>query len=241
ISLYTTASKGYVSGGYQSFITNSLVRPERGISREVGFKAQLFNDRLFLVGAVYKNKYHDYQFFNFLKYSLENIPNFESKGYEISSYFVLHPAVTIGLSHSEVDPKIKDYQMQDAFGFVQSGFYDAYSDITTFKNKTIPWIPKSNSNLDLIINGRLKSTDIIWTTTVSRRGRMYIDFGNKLSLKPINILDSFVVFKKKKYDVIVWGKNLTNKKYFSNAISSGVSFGTYGRSRSFGITYKVKI
>ncbi|MCV2509174.1 MAG: hypothetical protein N4Q32_01900, partial [Neisseriaceae bacterium] len=86
-----------------------------------------------------------------------------------------------------------------------------------------------------------KSTDIIWTTAVSRRGRMYIDFGNKLSLKPINILDSFVVFKKKKYDVIVWGKNLTNKKYFSNAISSGVSFGTYGRSRSFGITYKVKI
>ncbi|QRN40669.1 MAG: TonB-dependent receptor plug domain-containing protein [Neisseriaceae bacterium] len=241
ISLYTTASKGYVSGGYQSFITNNLIRPERGISREIGFKSQLFDDRLFLVGAIYKNKYRNYQFFNFLKYSLENIPNFESKGYEIASYFILHPNVTIGLTHSKVDPRIKDYQMQDSFGFVKAGFYDAYSDLTTFRNKTIPWIPKSNSHLDLIINGKIQSTDVIWTTTVSRRGKMYIDFGNKLALKPMHTLDSSVVFKKKKHDIVVWAKNLTNKKYFSNAVSSGVNLGTYGRSRSFGITYKVTI
>lgn len=239
-NFYTTASKGYVSGSYTSFVTNSMIREEHGTAKEIGFKSQLFNDRLFLIGAAFDNKYKDYQFFNFLRYSMENIPNFRSKGYELSAYFIATPNIIFGATYSKVNPKIKNYKMRDLFGLSDSGLYDNFSSLTTFNNQSIPWVPVKNAIFNLILNKRIKSVDVIWNNSLSLKGKTYIDFGNKLFFKDVKIFDSTMVFKKGKNEFILWGKNLTNKKYFVNGFSAGLNVGVYGKGRTYGIGYKTK-
>jgi outer membrane receptor protein involved in Fe transport len=94
-TIYAAYKTGYKSGGFSSstLITKNIIadsdfsyRPERAKGGEIGFKAQLFDNRVRLTGSVYNFKYRDLQISNFNGVKFEqdtlNVGGARTKGVE---------------------------------------------------------------------------------------------------------------------------------------------------------------
>ncbi|MFI5185876.1 MAG: hypothetical protein ACHQF0_04080 [Chitinophagales bacterium] len=67
-------------------------------------------------------------------------------------------------------------------------------------------------------------------------GTTYFDFSNTIRQSPYNLLNSGIGILMKHFEVRLWGRNLSNKKYISYAYDFGAVH--LGDPKTFGITIK---
>ncbi|MCP4987073.1 MAG: TonB-dependent receptor [Colwellia sp.] len=114
--IYTTVSKGYKSGGFNSLGMDPAFDPELVWNYEAGFKSLITRD-LKINGALYKWDYEDLQVLN-LSGEPGTIPTYnvgnadaEGKGFELEISYQITDALRVDSNYSHIETEITDYPL----------------------------------------------------------------------------------------------------------------------------------
>jgi outer membrane receptor protein involved in Fe transport len=261
--LYANVSKGYKAGSYPLVGTLSQnsylpVVQESLLDYEAGFKAQLADRRVSLNGAVFWYDYRNKQLltriidpFAGLIPALANIPKSRVRGAELELTAVPVEGLQISGGLTYLDAKITNYTGINAGG-VPADF--AGTDIP-FTSKwqyvasvdyTVPMEGSFRPFLGATLSGRSSATSIVGSAVgaVQRAGfRSLVPIDQVYDMPGYALLDLRVGIEAADADwrLTFWGRNVTNKYYIQNIVTSFESIGRYaGQPATYGVTFMHK-
>jgi outer membrane receptor protein involved in Fe transport len=261
--LYVNVAKGYKAGGYPTtgalFQTSYLpVKQESLLDYEAGFKAQLADRRVSLNGAVFWYDYRNKQLltriidpFAGLIPALANIPKSRVRGAELELTAVPVEGLQISGGVTYLDAKITNYTGINAGG-VPSDF--AGTDIP-FTSKwqyvasvdyAVPMEGSFRPFVGATLSGRSSATSIVGSAVgaVQRAGfRSLVPINQVYDMPGYALLDLRVGIENPDGDwrLTFWGRNVTNKYYIQNIVTSFESIGRYaGQPATYGVTFMHK-
>ena len=249
IKLYTTASRGFKSGGY-NIRANTLAFPSSGRpfedekldSLEVGAKMVLDGGRLELNTALFHNKYKNVQLSVFTSYTQANgQPGFFGdftnagkatvQGAEVEFLWTPTTAWRLSGNLATLDAK-----------------YDEYIDrgVNVADQKKFTNTPKFQASVNIEHNLPLAVGTLRSRLGVSHRSKVYptTDLAESLAQEAYTLVNAGLIWEKdSKLSFFLQGANLTNKAYKTdgyNIAALGVLNAYYGAPRTFtvGGTYK---
>ncbi len=250
VKLYTTASRGFKSGGY-NIRANTLSFPassrpfddEKLDSLEVGAKMVLDGGRLELNSALFHNKYKNVQLSVFTSYTQPNgLPGFFGDftnagkatvdGAELEFLWMPSPAWRLSGNLSGIHAK-----------------YDEYIDrgVNVADQKKFSNTPKFQAALNIEHNAQAPFGGLLRSRLgVSYRSKVYptTDLSESLAQSGYALLNAGLIWEKSsRLSFFLQGANLTNKAYKTdgyNIASLGVLDAFYGppRTVTVGGTYK---
>jgi iron complex outermembrane receptor protein len=250
IKLYTTASRGFKSGGY-NIRANTLAVPasskpfddEKLDSLELGAKMVLDEGRLELNTAVFHNKYKNVQLSVFTSYiDASGKPNFFGdftnagkatvQGAEVEFLWMPTTAWRLSGNLAALDAK-----------------YDEYIDrgVNVADQKKFTNTPKFQAGLNIEHNASMPLGGTLRTRLgVTHRSKVYptTDLSEALAQDAYTLVNAGLIWEKdRQLSFFLQGSNLTNKAYKTdgyNIAALGVLDAFYGPPRTFtvGGTYK---
>lgn len=265
VLLYLNVSKGYKAGSFPH-VSGAIypafegVKQESILAFEGGFKAQLFDRRLSLNAAAfyydYKNKQLRAKFVDPIFGGLDklvNVPESVIKGIEFDLRAQPISGLSISASATYLDAKVEEYQgvvgAQNVGGLLQPV-------LASFEGVRLPFSPKLsyavrmdyefsissdlNAFLGVGVNGQTKSMGQLSVPGTS-------SFGIPDSLYKLNgriLVNPNVGIKSAddRWQVTVWGKNIFNEYYWTQAIQAYDTVVRYsGRPAEYGISLAFKI
>ena len=214
---YLTVSTGFKSGGYDTSGTTAAglanpFKPENVLNFEGGIKLSEFNHRLTLNVAAYYAEYKDLQVNEYNQALLQ---------------FVTANAGRSNIPGVEAETEVRPFDwltLNASYAFVGSN-YSHYSDgQTDYSHNQIPFTAKNQYHLGGEIHsptpqlggGRIQlGGDVTWRT------RVYFDDGNttpgfilnQTSIKGLVNLHLTWTSPNDRWEVSLWGKNVTNTRY----------------------------
>jgi iron complex outermembrane receptor protein len=250
VKLYTTASRGFKSGGY-NIRANTLSFPassrpfedEKLDSLEFGAKMVLDDGRLELNTAVFHNKYKNVQLSVFTSYTQPNgQPGF---------FGDFTNAGKATLSGGEVEflwTPSTDWRVSGNLSGIHAK-YDEYIDrgVNVASQKKFSNTPKFQAGLNLENTARMPLGGLLRTRLgLTYRTKVYptTDLAESLAQDAYTLVNAGLIWEKdKRLSFFLQGSNLTNKAYKTdgyNIAALGVLNAYYGAPRTFtvGGTYK---
>ena len=227
---YLDVAKGYKAGSFPavqaSFQTQfAPVIQESLLDYEAGMKLQALDHRLSLESALFYYDYRNKQLrgklidpvFGPLE-ALQNIPRSSVRGAEIALSAVPVPGLTIGLSGTWLEAKIDEFT-----GVNGSGAYADYA------GAPMPYTPKvqvaANAEYQFPVSGTVAgfvgANLIHHSSTYAAIGTEEIagtGFDRDLSIEEFTTLDlrAGILSTDERWRVTLWGRNVTNKYYWTN-------------------------
>ncbi|HEY8881277.1 MAG TPA: TonB-dependent receptor [Roseateles sp.] len=244
VKLYTTASRGFKSGGY-NIRANTLAFPSSGKpfndekldSLELGAKMILEEGRLELNTAVFHNKYKNVQLSVFTSYTQANgQPGFFGdftnagkatvNGAEVE--FLWMPTTSWRISGNLASLNAK---------------YDEYIDrgINVADQKKFTNTPKFQAGLNIEHNAKLAMGTLRTRLGLTHRSKVYptTDLSEALAQDAYTLVNAGLIWEKDaRLSFFLQGSNLTNKAYKTdgyNIAALGVLDAFYGPPRTFTI------
>ncbi|WP_457392081.1 TonB-dependent receptor [Roseateles sp. P5_E1] len=242
IKLYTTASRGFKSGGY-NIRANTVAFPSSGRpfadekldSLELGAKMILDGGRLELNTALFHNKYKNVQLSVFTSYTQANgQPGFFGdftnagkatvQGAEVEFLWMPTPAWRISGNLATLDAK-----------------YDEYIDrgVNVADQKKFTNTPKYQAGLNIEHNAKLAMGTLRSRLGVTHRSKVYptTDLSEALAQDAYTLVNAGLIWEKDtKLSFFLQGSNLTNKAYKTdgyNIAALSVLNAYYGPPRTF--------
>ncbi|WP_321493678.1 TonB-dependent receptor [uncultured Desulfobacter sp.] len=203
IMTYISASKGYRSGGFNTFAPDDseyvTYDEEELWSYEIGAKNTFFNNRLIVNASIYLMDISDMQVsqkISPLESYITNAAEATAKGFELELTGKITSGLTImagiGYTHLEFD------EFKDEDGDYQ-GNKSTYSPEYTFNiGAQYRWE-----------NGFYARTDLIGY------GEMYFDNSNERKRDAYQIVNAKVGYETEHFDIYIYGKNIFDEKYDS--------------------------
>nr|VFK67012.1 MAG: TonB dependent receptor [Candidatus Kentron sp. UNK]VFK72457.1 MAG: TonB dependent receptor [Candidatus Kentron sp. UNK] len=197
---------------------------------EMGSKNTFFNRRLMVNGAAYFSQSENFQFFyvdllNDRGQVIDNIDEVNIKGLELE----LQGLVT------------NDFQVFGGIGVTDSEIKKFAIAPHQVGNHT----PKNTlytANLGAQYGFHLGPMDATLRVDAERRGRKYWHPDNVESQDPLTLYNARFTLKKGDFQLVFWGKNLGNKKYYTDfndiaysGLPSGSDIGFPAQPRTFGV------
>lgn len=247
--IYANVSRGYKIGAFPLIPASSdsqytPVRQENITAFEAGFKLSLADRKVQLNGAVFHYDYRDKQTLGSVILTpnifgplnlLVNIPKSKVTGFELQA--VVRPVAGLtlngGLTH--VNSKIGTFTNFDPYGVVQS-----------FKGEAFPNTPKWQWTLaadyEFPVSDAIKA---FAGANLSGRSATNAALGEY----PVLAIDSYTLLDLRagfgssddRWKVSVWGRNVTNKYYWTNAYKiADVSARFAGMPATYGMTFSVR-
>jgi iron complex outermembrane receptor protein len=234
---YATFAEGFRSGGFNAPgteidpffgqpIADSIYKKETSQNYEVGFKTQFLDRRLTLNGALFYNNAHNLQVFNFNgsvnAQIVTNIDKVRIVGGELEATAVLGQGFTLYGSLGYTDAKIKAYA----------------ANLAAVGNQ-VPYNTKLKTNLGAQYRGQVSDgVNIVARVDWEHRGKTYFhEGGTPIGIPvrdPLNLINARLgVEANGGWALTVWGKNLTNKKYYEEVVVSDYNF--QARPRTYGV------
>jgi iron complex outermembrane receptor protein len=233
---YLTYSTGFRGGGFNSpgisAPYSEYFKPETLTNYEAGFKTSWLDRRLIVNGAYYYDVDHNYQFFfvNAANGSqiIQNLNRVHISGVELSA----QAAVTRGL------------QVFGGLGTTHTDIIDSANVSAAFPGingnrtpKTIPWNLKAG-----VQYSRPLGNDLVGTARVdyTHDGKEYWQVDNRAVQKPLDLVDARAGVEFDPWGIYVWGKNLTNERYYEDynpGKFSGLPYdiGSLAEPRTYGL------
>lgn len=260
VLIYGNISRGYKAGSYPSlaaatWTANAPVTQESVTAYEGGFKAVLANSAVRLNAAAFYYDYKDKQirgkFFDPLFSNLDllvNIPKSRIYGAEADLTVRPFAGLTVSGSITYLNSKVREYQGPNALGFDMD-----------FRGDELPFTPKWSGNVNVDYRVPLDSgTPFFGFTVNSRSGSDAVVGGSRIEY-PTNPLtrvtpgvahpfriDGYTTVDARigyetadgRWNVMVWGKNLFDKYYWTSVIPS---LDTSARFAGMPVTYGVTV
>ncbi len=249
VQLYTTASRGFKSGGY-NIRANTLSFPasskpfadEKLDSLEVGAKMLLDDGRLELNTALFHNKYKNVQLSVFTSYvdakgqpgffgDFTNAGKATVKGAEVEFVWRPTPAWRLSGNLATLDAK-----------------YDEYIDagVNVASQKKFTNTPKFQAGLNIEHSAKLATGTLRSRLGISHRSKVYptTDLSEALAQDAYTLVNAGLIWEQSsRLSFFLQGSNLTNKAYKTdgyNIAALGVLDAFYGAPRTFTIggTYR---
>lgn len=239
--LYTSVTKGYKSGAFNSFPTpdasNGLivtpeatktVAPETVINYEVGIKSSLLNKSLFVNGSYYYQDYDDLQVFQVIGgvSRLENAGAAKSSGVELDGRYAVTNDFSLMFNAAWMDTEFKDYVVNnnDLSGTSLYFAPELSASLSIDYIKTIDGIGDARAFITYAYKGdHLLAAGIEQTS--------YSLVNGKISL----------ISEDDTWEVALYGNNLTDEAYLTNYVGILSDFGFSGAvrntPRSYGVSF----
>jgi iron complex outermembrane receptor protein len=275
LNLYASYGIGFRSGGFNSVGTEDLLNfwfnagyggvgeavdaglivpddydKEVSTSYEIGLKSELFDNRLRLNAAVFRNDVEDNQFFEFfagpfgLLRAVTTIDEMYVQGFEADFQWLVTDGLTfyggIGLLDSEIEEN-KNRPLSEGNDVPQAP--------DTTGNLGVEWVlPLGDLNLVSRLDWQYvgetwfhtlqgEQTPTIWTAFAP--GDNFQDF-SRSSRDAYDTLDLRVGLEGEHWTVTAWGRNLTDEEYLQEVIPApefGGSFNHQSALRSYGVDF----
>lgn len=249
VKLYTTASRGFKSGGY-NIRANTLSFPassrpfedEKLDSLELGAKMVLDGGRLELNTALFHNKYKNVQLSVFTSYTQPNgQPGF------FGDFTNAGKATLQGGELEFVWNPSADWRVSGHVA-VMDAKYDEYIDrgVNVASQKKFTNTPKTQAGLNIEHNVRLAVGTLRSRLGLTHRTKVYptTDLSEALAQDAYTLVNAGLIWEKdSRLSFFLQGSNLTDKAYKTdgyNIAALGVLNAYYGAPRTFSIggTYK---
>lgn len=230
--LYATYSTGFRSGGFNApLVSIPVFQPEHLTNFEAGFKTEWLDRRLIFNGAVYLTKVNNYQFFFVDAASasqiIANIEKAEIKGFELEAQATLAPGLNLTAAIGTADTSIEKSLLFPG----------------TKGNKTPRAVPFSASSG--LQYRRQLTADFEGLARIDWQhyGKKYWGADNLAVQGSYNIVNARLGVEKGGLGLYVWGKNLSNAKYYTEYFQSkysglDIDFGKLGQPRAYGVEVK---
>ena len=213
--------------------TQDTYQKEVDATYEMGAKSDLFEQRLYLSGAVFLTQTSNAQYYDFdpISYveSINSIDRVQTKGAEVESDYKLTDSVTLFANYGYLDPKIKKFAAapQDVGNYAPqasratfSGGIEMSEPITAAKSLSV----------------RL---DYAWT------GATYYTVDNlpEYERTPFGLLNARVGLNGGRWDLTLWGKNIMDQRYVTEITailepySSAIN---YGQLMTWGLDFRMR-
>lgn len=269
IMVYSALSRGFKMGAVNSNPTtasyNSLlskvVKPETLITTEFGFKSDLFDHTVRINGAVFRNKWQDYQFY--LVYnpgnpanlfaSLVNLPEAEAKGAELDITWNASSTFRVNLGIGWLDTEVVNGELNTKD--IPEQIVDGFQNQVVNGNK-LTNAPEKNYNISLLKSIEFDESELelslhynyigehIHQLAGNHSNSWIANFSEK-SVGTLTLNSVFHFGKNREYQLSMWAKNITDEQYCSErAIAPGTSpesvrLCAQAEPQSFGLTAKV--
>jgi iron complex outermembrane receptor protein len=250
ILIYASANRGYHAGSYSlSSPTAPVLNPELLDAYELGFKSQWFDNKFRLNIAPF---YYDYS-------------NVIIRSSPATGGAVLSNAAAAEVKGLDIDFQIVASSSLSIFGgveFLDAKFTDWPGAAVTVHNTTGP-LAGTNSTVQLVNGAGFKLTnapdfsgnlgarylyqisagELAFNAAYSYRSKIFWDPGNRLTEKPVGLVNGSVVFTPTNgnWNIGVFGQNLTDEHY--NAQYTDTASGDIGppaAPRTYGVRVGVK-
>jgi iron complex outermembrane receptor protein len=240
--VYAAVARGVKSGGFFNGITTSSFalapyKPEQLTDYEMGVKARLFDRTLSLDASAFWYDYEDLQtqtFTNVGAVSLIKLGNVDSatvKGLDVQAIWLPVRGLTLSAGLGLLDTKLGSFRTAGPGGVV-----------VVPKGNKLPNAPDVTLNLQ----GRYAWTVADGWTAALQGGAHYSDKVFKEALNTSYLsADSYWLFDARAaltsasgWEVAVWAKNLTDKRYVAQVTDNGIGMGyrVFNAPRTYGVT-----
>lgn len=225
ILLYATASRGFKSGGVNSYDVNAGFKPEFVWAYEAGVKSELFDRRLRLNASGFHYDYSDLQVSTFLNgfTFISNAASARIDGVELEGLGRVAKGLDLGFSAAWLDARYRDFSTP--FGLLPPTVPGGprapnIVDVSGNRLRNAPeW--KLSGGIDYAVD--VSSTlQLRANSVISYQSRVYFSPFNEdtVSNRPLTLIDARLGLgpSSDRWEVAVVGKNLTDRKYVSNIV-----------------------
>jgi iron complex outermembrane receptor protein len=226
--VYATASTGFKSGGYslQNGTAPAALRPynsEEIANYEIGWKAEFFDNRARLNGALFNTEYKDYQEASYkgLFFVVNTAELVTVKGFEVDGTYILNDNFTLGLDIAYVDSIYDKYTQGQCYYGRTPDNADGQCDLS---GENLPVGAKFNGLASI-----QWETDLFQGSVYSRADYIYKSAVNSSSeidprhdqpaLARINLK---LGWRSADWDISLGVKNATNEEYVDQSANANV-------------------
>ncbi len=231
--LYASYAKGYRVGGFNAGQTPAKIiyAPENSDNFELGYKSTYLNNKIRFNSALFYLYEKDHQVIDVINGYYQNLGNFENKGIETELTAILAKGLLAQWNISYTEGKFTRLQLPDP----ASGEKKDYSGNKIIFNPNVTSmlalqysydIQKSKAGISLFARGEWRYV-----------GKYYFDYYNQTSQAPYSLLNTRLGITAKKFDIAIWARNLTDKRYvtYGNQLP-GQPFYMISMPRMWGVT-----
>lgn len=234
-NIFASYNRGYRAGGLTTLGSDPSVlplasfKPEYSNNFEVGTKNTFFNKRLSVNVTAFYTKLIDAQVPTLVLPDAvtitRNVGELTSKGVELELSAIPVKGLSLAYNFGYTDAKYDRLEVpKDGATVDLSGNRQIYTpEITSMLALQHNTVIDQTSGLNLILRGE-------WLYL----GDQFYDLANTVAQKGYSLLNAKVGFSHKSFDLFVWGRNLSNKRYVDYAYDFGAAH--LGNPKTYGIT-----
>lgn len=214
-TIYASAARGYQSGGFNpSSDVPAQVSYDQSDSwtYEIGSKSVCIDETLIINAALFYTDTDNYQVFRpsdpFGNYQVLNAEQASAWGGEVEVVYT----------------PVERFDIDLGFGYTYARF-DEFVDPATgddFGGNKINFVPE----LTTTIGAQYKCTfGLVTRVETQIVGDTYFDEANTVKQQAYALLNARIGYEQEKWGIYIFGKNLTDQRYFNNALDFGADFG----------------
>ena len=221
IMTYVSASKGYRSGGFNTFAADPQYYSydaETLWSYEAGVKSAFLNNRLILNGSVYYMDISDMQ----VNEAVSPIISYITNAAE---------ATAMGIELEMTARVFDSLAFMAGFGYSDVEFDEFKDALGDYKGNKNPYAPEYTFNIGAQYrhdSGFYARGDLIGY------GKMYFDRANEYSKDAYEIVNTKIGYEAEHFDIYLYAKNLFDKEYDSDGYYGGF-YTIYSAPREIGL------
>jgi len=261
---YFKYATGFKSGGYNDVASTNAefmqgFDPETMKTYEIGSKSLFFKNRLQLNTAVFYNDYNDYQADVYVPEALgigvQNAAKATSSGLELELNALLTDELEFSLTYGYLDFKFDEFLTPDNYDINHNGNTREIVDVKN--DRVVAYNAHHNLSSGLRYTRELGFATLLARTDYTFFGRHYFSGDPNTSAAPEQYglwdvrfgLENIALGGKNSLSVDFWCKNLFDKEYIVSGLvypatnaypRKGMTVGTFGDPRTFGIDVKLQ-
>ena len=251
VNSYASFSRGYKAGGFNlnqeavgfrdaggNFVDQSHFGPETSDSWELGMKARLLDGRLTVNGALFHTTFEDFQLNTYtgLGFTVGNVKEAISKGVELESSLALGGGMLLTAGATYADARYGD---------------DLAAAHAQLEGKRLTQSPLWQGSASLFIDRDIPGTSWRWWSNLNWSHVGEVNTGSDLD--PEKVRGAFNLYNANvgvgtadgRYELILWGRNLADKRTNSLVFDSVFQPGSWhtwvNAPRTFGLTLKARL
>ena len=242
--IFANVARGFRPGGVNQFARNAKdapYKPEYTMNYELGFKSDLMNNRLRFNLTGFFIDYTEQQVLNLLSpteflMGIDNIGRSRSMGLELESQWVATKGLTFNANLGLMKTKVVDYTVKSVNPLTRKQV------VTDRSGNQLPVSPQLNGNINVnYIVPLTKKINFETSADYRYQSEIFWDISNVGKQEAYGLLNGRMGVTSKNYDIFLWGKNITDQKYFTYGFGyNNLTGASFGLPLTYGITLTAK-